>query len=110
MAKYQAWFRAFAAVACWLTVLAGGDDFNLARVVLPLSAPVPDRPLPLDDPNTDFTAAGTEARSPTITHQGSSSPPVAADLKWAGTSLATLPAPPAPSHPLRAGINTPLRC
>jgi hypothetical protein len=110
MMNYRAWFRACATITCWLTVLASADDFDLARVVLPLSAPVPDRPLPLDDPNSDFTAGGTEARSLTTSHQGSPSPPVAAGLKWAGTSLVPPPAPLAHSHLLRAGINIPLRC
>src|SRR5262249_30385131 len=83
-AKYHAWIRAFAAVTCWLTMLAGGDDFNLARVVLPLSAPVSESPLPLDDPNTDFIRS-SESPSPTTIHQGSSAPPVSAGLKVAGT-------------------------
>jgi hypothetical protein len=42
-------------VACLLTFGASGDDINLLRLVLPsLASPTSD-PLPLDDPNTDFT-------------------------------------------------------
>jgi hypothetical protein len=109
MTKHHTWSRALAAVACWLTMLAGGDDFNLARVVLPLPAPAPDSPLPLDDPNTDFTEP-SEPRSPTTTNQGRGGPPVSGGLRSAGTALANPIASPARSHSFRAGINTPLRC
>jgi hypothetical protein len=109
MARYHVWLRAFAAVTCWLTFLAGADDFNLARAVFPLPAPAPDTPLPEDDPNTDFTA-GSESASPTTTHPGKSVPPVPAPLMLAGPGLATPVAPPARPSPLRAGIDAPLRC
>jgi hypothetical protein len=42
-------------VACLLTLGASGDDLNLLRMGL-VPVPQPPRPLPLDDPNTDFTA------------------------------------------------------
>ena len=46
------------AFACLLAFLAGGDDFNLARAVLPaLFPPAPSDALPLDDPNTDGVEA-----------------------------------------------------
>jgi hypothetical protein len=109
MTKYHAWFRAFAAVACWLTMLASGDDFNLARAVLPLPAPPPDSLLPLDDPNTDFTG-GSESTRPTTTHPSKSVPPVSAHLKLAGTGLPAPVAPPAHPSSLRAGVKVPLRC
>jgi hypothetical protein len=108
MTKHLAWFRALGAVACWLALLAGGDDFNLARVVLPLPAPAPDSPLPLDDPNTDFTRS-SEHRSPTAGDPVGAGPASPAGLKPAGLALA----PPAPSperRPLRTGSNAPLRC
>jgi hypothetical protein len=109
MTKHLAWFRALGAVACWLSLLAGADDFNLARVVFPLPAPVPDSPLPLDDPNTDFTTS-SEPRSPTTANQGRAGPTPSTGLRPAGLALIT-PAPsPAPDRLLRAGINAPLRC
>src|SRR5436309_1713945 len=43
-------------VACWLIVMASGDDFNVARIIIPmLPSNCPPHALPLDDPNTDFT-------------------------------------------------------
>jgi hypothetical protein len=43
-------------VACLLTFGASGDDINLLRLVLPADACLAtSHPLPLDDPNTDFT-------------------------------------------------------
>jgi hypothetical protein len=36
---------------------ASGDDFLLLRVATPFLPITPADPLPLDDPNTDFTAA-----------------------------------------------------
>jgi hypothetical protein len=106
MRKYPTWFGALVAVTCWLVVLASADDFNLARAVLPLPAPAPDGPLPLDDPNTDFTEH-SEPRSPTTTHQDRPRP---TGPRSAGTGLRTPVAPSARSHPLRTGINAPLRC
>ena len=42
--------------ACWLIVMASGDDFNVCRIVIPLlPSSSPNDSLPLDDPNTDFT-------------------------------------------------------
>src|SRR5262249_39266106 len=43
------------AFAGWLVILASGDDFNLAHLILPSSPPAAEDLLPLDDPNTDFT-------------------------------------------------------
>jgi hypothetical protein len=43
-------------VACLLTLGASGDDVNFLRLSLATpSCPQPNGPLPLDDPNTDFT-------------------------------------------------------
>jgi hypothetical protein len=109
MTQHPAWFRALGAVACWLALLAGGDDFNLARAVLPLPAPAPDSPLPLDDPNTDFTRS-SEPRSPTAANLGGAGPAPPAGLRPARLALSP-PAPsPARGRPLRAGSNAPLRC
>ncbi len=45
-------------LACWLTMLASGDDFNVCRIAIPiLPAEATADTLPLDDPNTDFTRA-----------------------------------------------------
>src|SRR5215470_444372 len=42
--------------ACWLALGASGDDFHLLRIAVPfLPVDIPADPLPLDDPNTDFT-------------------------------------------------------
>jgi hypothetical protein len=42
-------------LACLLTLLASGDDFNFARLVWPFPlTPVPFSHLPLDDETTDF--------------------------------------------------------
>jgi hypothetical protein len=45
-------------VACLLTFGASGDDFNMVRLLLPAQPSLATSiPLPLDDPNTDFTLA-----------------------------------------------------
>src|SRR5262245_9435974 len=50
------------ALVCLLALLAGGDDFNLARAALPaLFPPAPSEALPLDDPNTDGVEAAQSA-------------------------------------------------
>ena len=46
-----------ALLACLLALGASGDDFLLLRVATPFLPITPADPLPLDDPNTDFTAA-----------------------------------------------------
>jgi hypothetical protein len=110
MTKCPPWFRVVAVVTCWLTFMAGADDFNLARVLLPLSAPAPDSPLPDDDPNTDYTESSEAPSPPAATRPGGPSLSVSADLRLARTGL---PAPvPLPARPpsFRAGTNAPLRC
>ena len=52
------------AFACWLVLLASADDFNLARLVLPLADVDCEELLSLDDPNSDFTVS---SRSPETT-------------------------------------------
>ena len=90
--------------ACFLALLAGADDFNLARVVLILPGPAPEAPLPLDDPNTDFTE---EAR-PSV--------PAAAPGPWDGPGAAgrgsepTAIVRPARCHSTPGPLNSPLLC
>jgi hypothetical protein len=42
-------------VACLLALGASGDDLNVMRLLMPGLSPHLVGPLPLDDPNTDFT-------------------------------------------------------
>ncbi len=109
MTRHPAFLRGFGALACWLALLAGADDFNLARVVLPLPPLAPDSPLPLDDPNSDFTDA-SEPQSPAAANADGAAPAPPARLRRAGPVLASRAASPAPARPLRAGAHTPLRC
>jgi hypothetical protein len=52
-------------LACWLVVMASGDDFNFARVAFPLlSSSSTTNVLPLDDPNSDFTEPNAAKSSP----------------------------------------------
>jgi hypothetical protein len=97
--------RALAAVACSLVLLASGDDFNLARVVLPLPAPAPGSLLPLDDPNTDFTVTPQDWGQ-TAADPGPCDEPGAAGRG----SVRTVFVPPARGHSTRNSINSPLRC
>ena len=90
--------------ACFLALLAGADDFNLARVVLILPGPAPEAPLPLDDPNTDFTEAARPS-APAAAGPGPPARPAAPALARPGPS-----APPAPAPASRRPANTPLRC
>jgi hypothetical protein len=97
------------ALACWLVLLASGDDFNLARVLLPLPAPDAEAPLPLDDPNTDF-ADSSPSPAPTATCRDRWGRPSAAGQRPAGATPPSPLAAPARGHPPRRGLNTPLRC
>jgi hypothetical protein len=96
---------ALPAFACFLALLAGGDDFNLARVVLPLPAPVSGSPLPLDDPNTDFTEA-PQAQEQATADPGPADGPWTVGRRPARTAIA----PPARGHSTRNPITSPLRC
>jgi hypothetical protein len=96
---------ALPAFACFLALLAGGDDFNLARVVLPLPAPVSGSPQPLDDPNTDFTEA-PQAQEQATAGPGPREGPWAPGRATQRTAIA----PPARGHSTRKPINSPLRC
>jgi hypothetical protein len=94
--------------ACWLVLLASGDDFNFARLALPSPLPSEDL-LPLDDPNTDFTPSSQSRQPPTTSgHRSSCMTAVGPRL-----TRAVLPSPWAArtlGQPSRPGSNTPLRC
>jgi hypothetical protein len=99
----------FSAFACWLSLLASADDFNLARLVLPFTTEGSEELLPLDDPNSDFTESSKSRERPTTSRakRGCTSS--------FGHNLArsTLTSPfslPGHGHLLRLGINIPLRC
>jgi hypothetical protein len=108
MPKGRARAGVLTAFACWLVLLASGDDFNFARMALPSSLPSEDL-LPLDDPNSDFTPSSQSRQPPTTSgHRCSCTAAVGPRL-----TRAVLPAPWPPrtlGHPVRPGSNTPLRC
>jgi hypothetical protein len=94
--------------ACWLVLLASGDDFNFARAVLP-SIPSSGDLLPLDDPNTDFTES-SESPGPTTTYRDRCGCTSSVGRSSAGAASPSRFAAPAPCHPPRQSNNTPLRC
>jgi len=91
-----------------LVILASGDDFNVARAVLP-STPASEDLLPLDDPNTDFTES-SQSPGPTTTVRNRCGYTSSVGHSSAGAALPSPWAAPAPSHPPRHSSNTPLRC
>jgi hypothetical protein len=110
MTKCPPWFRVIAVATCWLTFLAGADDFNLARVLLPLPAQAPDSPLPDDDPNTDYTDPSGAPGPTAAARPAGPSLSVSADLRLARTGLPAPVPPPARPPSVSAGTNVPLRC
>ena len=108
MPKGRARSGLLAAFACWLVLLASGDDFNFARAMLP-STPASEDLLPLDDPNTDFTEPA-QSPGPTTTSRHRSTCTSSVGRSSAGAALPSPLAAPAPSHPPRRSSNTPLRC
>ena len=64
MPKGRARSRVLSAFATWLVILASGDDFDLAHLILPPSTPAAEDLLTLDDPNTDFTES-SQSSGPT---------------------------------------------
>ena len=108
MPKGRARAGVLTAFACWLVLLASGDDFNFARLALLSPLPYEDL-LPLDDPNTDFTPSfQSRELSTTSGHRWSCTTTVGPRLTravlhspWATRTL---------GHPLCPGSNTPLRC
>jgi len=108
MPKGRARSGLLAAFACWLVILASGDDFNFARAMLP-STPASEDLLPLDDPNTDFTEPA-QSPGPTITSRHRCACRSSVGRSSAGAALPSPLAAPAPNHPPRRSSNTPLRC
>ena len=96
------------ALACWLTLLASADDFNLARLTLPPTADS-EESLPLDDPNTDFTES-SPSREPSTTSRDIPVCKTSAGRSSAGATPASAFAASAPGHPPRCRMNAPLRC
>ena len=94
--------------ACCLALGASGDDFHLLRIAAPfLPLETPGDPLPLDDPNTDFTAPA-DAKSSLLSRGHSPGGRIP-------RTRVARPLVPAPSAPpllttLAAGVRLPLRC
>src|SRR5262249_48967462 len=94
------------AFACWLVLLASADDFNLARLALPLSIPDPKGALPLDDPNTDFTQS-SQSPGPTTTYGDRRGCASFGGPSWTGAALAAPFAAPAHGYTPPLRLNTP---
>ena len=97
------------AFACWLVLLASADDFNLARLVLPLADVDSEGLLPLDDPNSDFTEP-SRSREPPTTYRHRCSWTTFVGQSLTRTVLTSPFAAFALGRPPRPGNNTPLRC
>ena len=97
------------ALACWLTLLASADDFNLARLALGPSTPDSEGLLPLDDPNSDFTES-SESREPTTTSRSRLGCTSSVGRCGADVDLTSSFAALAYEHPPRLHLNTPLHC
>jgi hypothetical protein len=97
------------AFACWLTMLASADDFNLARLAHPPSTADDGESLPLDDPNTDFTESSQSPGPPTSSQdrRGCTS---SGGPSWTGAPLTSPFVAPAHRHPPPLRLDTPLRC
>jgi len=108
MPKGRARSAVLTSFACWLVLLASGDDFNFARAVLP-SIPTSEDLLPLDDPNTDFTESAQSTGPPT-TYRDRCACPSSIGRSSAGAACPSLLAAAAPCHPPGQSSNTPLRC
>ncbi|HEY7428199.1 MAG TPA: hypothetical protein VH682_28455 [Gemmataceae bacterium] len=108
MPKGRARSAVLTAFACWLILLASGDDFNFARAVLP-STLTPEDVLPLDDPNSDFTESA-ESTGPTTTYRDRYGCTSSVGRSSAGAAFSSLFAASAPCHPPHQSSNTPLRC
>ena len=108
MPKGRARSAFLTAFACWLVLLASGDDFNFARALLP-SIPSSGDLLPLDDPNTDFTESAQSPGPTTSYHDRCGCTSSVGRSSAEATSPSRVDAP-APCHPPRQSNNTPLRC
>jgi hypothetical protein len=109
MPKGRARSGILTAFACWLILLASGDDFNFARMAF-LPSPLPSEDLlPLDDPNTDFTES-SQTPSPTTISRNKGGCTSSVGQRVAGTALTLLSAASTSSRPPRPPSNAPLRC
>jgi len=108
MPKGRAHSGVLATFACWLVILASGDDFNFARVVFS-PPPASEDLLPLDDPNTDFTES-SESPGPTTTYRDRCGGTSSVGQSSAGATFPSPFAAPTHRHPPCQGSNTPLRC
>jgi hypothetical protein len=97
------------AFSCWLVILSSGDDFNLARAILPPSTPLSEDLLPLDDPNTDFTES-SQSLGPANIYRDRGGCTTYADRYLAGAARPSSFAAPADGHAPRPCLNIPLRC
>ena len=104
---FRSW--SLSALACWLTLLASADDFNLMRLALPPSTTDSEGNLPLDDPNTDFTESSRSQGPPASSRdrRGCTSS-VGPSLTGAAFTSSSAAAAHGPPPPLR--LNAPLRC
>jgi hypothetical protein len=99
----------FSAFACWLTLLASADDFNLARLALPSCTVGSEGLLPLDDPNSDFTES-SESREPTTTSRSRLGCTSSHGHNLTRPTFTSPFALPTHGYMLCLGMNTPLRC
>ena len=97
------------AFACWLVLLASADDFNLARLVLPLADVDSEGLLSLDDPNSDFTEP-SRSREPPTTYRHRCSWTTFVGQSLTRTVLTSPFAAFTLGHPPRPGSDSPLRC
>src|SRR5689334_7015624 len=108
MPKGRARAGVLTAFACWLVLLASGDDFNFARLALP-SPPTSEDLLPPDDPNSDFTTSSPSSKL-TTTSRDRGDCPSSAGRSVAGAGRTWLFATPPHSRSPRHSNNAPLRC
>jgi hypothetical protein len=96
-------------LACWLVLMASGDDFNLGRIALFPTDMDAEGLLPLDDPNTDFIPS-SEPRDPSATSQKRCSCASSVGKRLTQAVLTSQFAAPAIGHSPRSCINAPLLC
>ena len=96
-----------ALLACLLALGASGDDFLLLRAAAPFLPGTPADPLPLDDPNTDFTASD-DAGGNLLPH--AHSPGTLIPRPRVARSLVQTASAPTLLIMLAAGVHLPLRC
>ncbi len=104
-----------ATLTCLLAMAASGDDFWLPRLVL-LGTSAAAEPLPLDDPNTDFTrVTDSWADYKSVKRAGGDAEPKGSCATAAGkgpgasSALRAISVPGGRQRP-RTDLRTPLRC